>query len=90
MNTETAKFLGVTVVDRSREEVMNPSPVHLMILALLLAVVTLFCILVGAAAGLLARLDGATYASALLRGALAFAGSATLGLALLTFVLTVL
>ncbi|MEV7376470.1 MULTISPECIES: hypothetical protein [unclassified Streptomyces] len=69
---------------------MNPSPVHLMILALLLAVVTLFCILVGAAAGLLARLDGATYASALLRGALAFAGSATLGLALLTFVLTVL
>ncbi len=29
---------------------MNTSPVHLMLLALLLAVVTLFCILVGAAA----------------------------------------
>ncbi|MFJ4007684.1 hypothetical protein ACIPWL_30125 [Streptomyces sp. NPDC090023] len=69
---------------------MNTSPVHLMLLALLLAVVAIFCILVGAAAGLLARLDGATYASALLRGALAFAGSATLCLALLTFVLTAL
>lgn len=58
-----------------------------MLLVLLLAVVGLFCTLVGAAAGLLARLDGATYATALLRGAVAFAGSATLSLALLTFVL---
>ncbi|MEV6408640.1 hypothetical protein AB0M58_37830 [Streptomyces bobili] len=66
---------------------MNTSPDHLMLLALLLAVVALFCTLVGAAAGLLARIDGATYASALLRGAVAFAGSATLSLALLTFVL---
>ncbi|MFF4694863.1 hypothetical protein [Streptomyces chattanoogensis] len=69
---------------------MNTSSIHLMLLVLLLAVVTLFCILVGAAAGLLARIDGATYTTALLRGALAFAGSATLSLALLTFVLTAL
>jgi hypothetical protein len=41
-------------------------------------------------AGLLARIDGATYASALLRGAVAFAGNATLSLALLTFVLAAL
>ncbi|MFF9352779.1 hypothetical protein [Streptomyces sp. NPDC014734] len=69
---------------------MNTPFVHLMLLVLLLAVVALFCALVGAAAGLLARLDGATYASALLRGAVAFAGSATLSLALLTFVLAAL
>jgi hypothetical protein len=69
---------------------MNPSSIHLMLLVLLLAVVALFCTLVGAAAGLLARLDGATYVSALLRGAVAFAGSATLSLALLTFVLAAL
>lgn len=69
---------------------MNTSPDHLMLLTLLLAVVALFCTLVGAAAGLLAHIDGATYASALLRGALAFAGSATLSLALLTFVLAAL
>ncbi|MYQ48325.1 hypothetical protein GTW40_25345 [Streptomyces sp. SID4985] len=69
---------------------MNTSSVHLMLLALLLAVVALFCTLVGAAAGLLARIDGATYATALLRGAVAFAGSVTLSLALLTFVLAVL
>ncbi|MEU6839759.1 hypothetical protein ABZ941_31435 [Streptomyces rubiginosohelvolus] len=69
---------------------MNPSPIHLMLLVLLLAVVALFCTLVGAAAGLLARIDGATYAGALLRGAVAFAGSATLSLALLTFVLATL
>ncbi|MEU3620438.1 hypothetical protein ABZ725_50515 [Streptomyces sp. NPDC006872] len=67
---------------------MNTSSTHLMLLVLLLAVVALFCTLVGAAAGLLARIDGATYATALLRGALAFAGSATLSLAVLTFVLT--
>ncbi|GAA0452464.1 hypothetical protein GCM10010361_15730 [Streptomyces olivaceiscleroticus] len=64
------------------------SSIHLMFLALLLAVITLFCTLVGAAAGLLARIDGATYATALLRGAVAFAGSATLSLALLTFAVT--
>lgn len=69
---------------------MNTSSVHLMLLVLLLAVVALFCALVGAAAGLLARIDGATYATALLRGAVAFAGSATLSLALLTFVFAVL
>ncbi|WP_405826371.1 hypothetical protein OG705_36755 [Streptomyces sp. NBC_00838] len=69
---------------------MNTSPNHLMLLVLLLAVVAFFCTLVGAAAGLLARIDGATYATALLRGALAFAGSATLSLALLTFVLSAL
>ncbi|OON74919.1 hypothetical protein [Streptomyces tsukubensis] len=69
---------------------MNTSPVHLLLLALLLAVIALFCVLVGAAAGLLARLDGATYASALLRGALAFAGGATLCMAVLTFVSAVL
>ncbi|MGP4004409.1 hypothetical protein [Streptomyces sp. 8N706] len=69
---------------------MNTSPTHLMLLVLLLAVVALFCTLVGAAAGLLARIDGATYTTALLRGAVAFAGSATLSLALLTFVLTAL
>ncbi|MER6746564.1 MULTISPECIES: hypothetical protein [Streptomyces] len=69
---------------------MNTSSIHLMLLALLLAVVTLFCTLVGAAAGLLARIDGATYATALLRGAVVFAGSVTLSLALLTFVLTAL
>ncbi|OIJ69754.1 hypothetical protein [Streptomyces mangrovisoli] len=66
----------------------NTSSVHLMVLVLLLAVVTLFCILVGAAAGVLARIDGATYAAALLRGAAAFAASVTLALALLTFALT--
>jgi hypothetical protein len=64
------------------------SPTHLMLLALLLAVLTLFCTLVGVAVGLLARIDGATYAAALLRGAVAFAGSATLSLALLTFAIT--
>ncbi|MCZ1011987.1 hypothetical protein ACFW81_07510 [Streptomyces angustmyceticus] len=69
---------------------MNTSPIHLMLLVLLLAVVALFCTLVGAAAGLLARIDGATYAAALLRGAVAFAGSATLSLALLTFALAAL
>ncbi|MFJ4536566.1 hypothetical protein ACIP39_11395 [Streptomyces tibetensis] len=69
---------------------MNTPSIHLMLLVLLLAVVALFCTLVGAAAGLLARIDGATYASALLRGAVAFAGSATLSLALLTFVLATL
>ncbi|MGW1396826.1 hypothetical protein ACWD6Q_34805 [Streptomyces nigra] len=53
-----------------------------------MAVLTLFCTLVGAAASLLARIDGATYAAALLRGAVAFAGSATLSLALLTFAIT--
>lgn len=53
---------------------MNTPSIHLV----LLAVVALFCTLVGAAVGLLARLDGATYATALLRGAVAFAGSATL------------
>ncbi|WP_046500567.1 hypothetical protein [Streptomyces odonnellii] len=69
---------------------MNTSSAHLALLALLLAVVALFCALVGAAAGLLARIDGATYPAALLRGGLAFAGSATLSLALLTFVNTAL
>ncbi|UXX97408.1 hypothetical protein N7U49_47270 [Streptomyces sp. AD2-2] len=69
---------------------MNTPSVHLMLLVLLLAVIALFCTLVGAAAGLLARIDGATYATALLRGAVAFAGSATLSLALLTFVLAAL
>ncbi|KIE22848.1 hypothetical protein LK08_33100 [Streptomyces sp. MUSC 125] len=69
---------------------MNTPSIDLMLLVLLLAVVALFCTLVGAAAGLLARIDGATYASALLRGAVAFAGSATLSLALLTFVLAAL
>ncbi|MFJ2171040.1 hypothetical protein [Streptomyces griseofuscus] len=69
---------------------MNTSSIHLMLLVLLLAVVALFCTLVAAAAGLLARLDGATYATALLRGAVAFAGSVTLSLALLTFVLAAL
>jgi hypothetical protein len=69
---------------------MNTLSIHLILLVLLLAVIALFCTLVGAAAGLLARIDGATYASALLRGAVAFAGSATLSLALLTFVLATL
>ncbi|MFE6713930.1 hypothetical protein [Streptomyces sp. NPDC057695] len=69
---------------------MNTSYAHLTLLVLLLAVIGLFCALIGAAAGLLARIDGATYATALLRGALAFAGSATLSLALLTFILAAL
>ncbi|MER6958903.1 hypothetical protein [Streptomyces sp. NPDC000618] len=69
---------------------MNTPSIHLMLLVLLLAVIALFCTLVGAAAGLLARIDGATYATALLRGAVAFAGSATFSLALLTFVLAAL
>ncbi|MFJ5645658.1 hypothetical protein [Streptomyces sp. NPDC093223] len=69
---------------------MNTSSNQLLLLALLLAVVALFCTLVGAAAGLLARIDGATWATALLRGAVAFGASATLALALLTFIFTVL
>ncbi|WP_030556708.1 hypothetical protein [Streptomyces exfoliatus] len=69
---------------------MNTTSTHLILLTLLLAVIALFCTLVGAAAGLLARIDGATYATALLRGAVAFAGSATLSLALLTFILAAL
>lgn len=69
---------------------MNTSSIHLMLLLLLLAVVALVCTLIGAVASLLARIDGATYAAALLRGAVAFAGSATLSLALLTFVATAL
>ncbi|MGW2057772.1 hypothetical protein ACWCOZ_28320 [Streptomyces sp. NPDC001840] len=69
---------------------MNTSLTDPTVLALLLAVVALFCVLVGAAAGLLARIDGATYPTALLRGGLAFAGSATLSLALLTFLMTAL
>ncbi|WP_432129529.1 hypothetical protein [Streptomyces sp. bgisy082] len=69
---------------------MNTSSTHLTLLVLLLAVIALFCTLVAAAAGLLARIDGATYPSALLRAAVAFAGSATLSLALLTFILAVL
>ncbi|CAG6391836.1 hypothetical protein NMG29_31050 [Streptomyces cocklensis] len=69
---------------------MNTAPTHLMLLLLLLAIVVLFCTLVGTAAGLLARLDGATYATALMRGAVAFAGCATLSLAFLTFVIAAL
>jgi hypothetical protein len=69
---------------------MNTSPTHLMLLLLLLGVDVLFCTLAGAAAGLLARIDGATYPTALLRATVAFAGSATLSLALLTFVITAL
>jgi hypothetical protein len=69
---------------------MNTAPTHLTLLLLLLAIVILFCMLVGAAAGLLARIDGATYATALMRGAIAFAGCATLSLAVLTFLITAL
>jgi hypothetical protein len=69
---------------------MNTAPTHLMLLLLFLAIVVLFCTLVGAAAGLLARLDGATYATAIMRGAVAFAGCATLTLAFLTFVIEAL
>ncbi|MFC8175557.1 hypothetical protein [Streptomyces sp. NPDC057325] len=68
---------------------MNTSSTHLTLLVLLLAVIAFFCTLV-AAAGLLARIDGATYPSALLRAAVAFAGSTTLSLALLTFILAAL
>lgn len=69
---------------------MNASPVHVMLVVLLLAVDVLFCLLVGAAAGLPARIDGATYGQALVRAAVAFAGCAALSLALMTFVITAL
>ncbi|MFG3255998.1 hypothetical protein [Streptomyces sp. NPDC048172] len=67
---------------------MSLSSTHLMLLALLLAVVVLAAALVGVAAGVLARIDGASYAAAVLRGGAAFAGSVALSLALLTFVLS--
>ena len=54
------------------------------LLGLALAVIALFAALVGAAAGILARLDGATAPAALARAAVAFAGAFTLGLATLT------
>ncbi|WP_375341003.1 hypothetical protein [Kitasatospora purpeofusca] len=46
------------------------------------ALVAVFALLVAAAAGLLARLDGATFPAALTRGAVAFATVLTLASAL--------
>ncbi|MFD7413051.1 hypothetical protein [Kitasatospora purpeofusca] len=46
------------------------------------ALVVVFALLVAAAAGLLARLDGATFPAALTRGAVAFATVLTLASAL--------
>ncbi|MFF4819965.1 hypothetical protein ACFY2K_35935 [Kitasatospora sp. NPDC001309] len=47
-----------------------------------LALVVVVALLVATAAGVLARLDGATYPSALTRGAVAFATTLTLAAAL--------
>lgn len=71
---------------------MTTSPAHLMLRVLLLAVVALCWALAGAAAAVLARIDGATCAAAVQRGhaTRAFAGGATLSPALLTFVLAAL
>lgn len=71
-------------------EQLNTSPAHLAFLLLLLAVVVLFSTLIGAAAVVIARIDGASYPAALVRGAVAFTGSATLSLVLLSLLLTAL
>lgn len=63
---------------------------HLTIVLLILAVDGLFCLAVGAAAGILARIDGASQAAVLTRCGIAFASAFTLSLALLTFLTTAL
>lgn len=67
---------------------MHTTSLHLVLLLLALAIDALFCLLVGAAAAVLARLGGAGLIAAVQRGATAFAGALTVSLALLTFVLT--
>ncbi|MFD3681956.1 hypothetical protein [Streptomyces sp. NPDC058613] len=58
------------------------------IVFLALAVDVLFCLLVAALTGVLARVDGATTAVVLTRAGVAFAGAFTLSLALVTFLTT--
>lgn len=67
---------------------MNTTATHVVLVTISLAVAMLFCVLVAAATGVLARLSGANPADAFLRGGAAFAGSAVLVLALLTFLRT--
>lgn len=67
---------------------MNTSPAHLTIVLLTVALVLLCGLIAGAAAGILTHIDGASRASAVLRGAVAFAGTTTLCLAVLTFMTT--
>ncbi|MCX4808928.1 hypothetical protein OG594_46605 [Streptomyces sp. NBC_01214] len=63
---------------------------HLTIVLLILAVDVLFCLAVAAAAGMLARMDGASQAAVLTRCGIAFASAFTMSLALLTFLAAVL
>jgi hypothetical protein len=58
---------------------------HLVLLCLVLAVDAFFCAAVAAATLLLARSSGVSLTAAILRGGVAFAGTATLSLAFLTF-----
>lgn len=56
--------------------------------ALAVVGVALVSTVVGTSAGVLARMDGHSWPSAISRGAMAFAGAFTLGLAILAFVST--
>ena len=69
---------------------MNPPALHLVLGCLFAAIDILFCVLVGAAAGLLARRGGACDANALLHAGAAFAGAFTLSLAVAAFLYSVL
>ncbi|MFC9458260.1 hypothetical protein [Streptomyces sp. NPDC056983] len=62
------------------------SSVWLLALVLLLAVVKFFSTLDAAAAGVFARLDGATYSTLLQRAPEVFGASFTLSLVVMTFV----
>ncbi|MFI8943127.1 hypothetical protein [Streptomyces syringium] len=64
--------------------------IRCVIVLLVLAIDALFCLLAAAGAGLLAHLGGASRTTVLTRGGVAFAGSATLSLAVLTFLVATL
>ncbi len=50
-----------------------------------IVVIALLAAIVGAAAGILAKMDGNSWPSAISRGAMTFGGAFTLGLAVLAF-----
>jgi hypothetical protein len=67
---------------------MHSSIDHLVLLCLVMAVDALFCAAVAGATVLLARSSGVSLTAAILRGGVAFAGTATLSLAFLAFLQT--
>jgi hypothetical protein len=62
---------------------VNPSPIALTLLALVVLIAVLLALLTAVGAGLLARWDGASLPAALLRAGMAFGGALTLLTALL-------